>query len=342
MGYSKTTFSNWYQAVSNLNNLPKFCLIYGDCEFLKYKTISILKGLENIPVVSLQSKISHDELQTICNADSLFDSGSLYIIEETDSKSIQTVLSILTSSPLGSNSICLILKDKPDKTSEKLLDKSINKILPIGCFTPYENDIPSFIDFCTKLYNISISYKAKNYIQSCFGNDLVLIDNELKKLVMIYTSSPNQDPRAPTTPILIDDSDLLKNLTTQRKDYIFKLRDLFLQKKIPDILLLLEDLLNRGQPTLAILGYIAKHFRTLYNVKVLQHQNKNQSQIASILKMSPYMLKDYLRYSPYFSSFLCKEVLKKIAIIDIQLKTSSCNEYNLLCELVDTYQKNLS
>ncbi len=335
MAYTKTSFSNWFQTISNLGTIPTLTVVYGDCEYLKFKTTTILKNLENISTVSLTSKISTDEFTTINQTSALFDSGSFYIIEETDSKSLQNLLKLLSSIKPESNKICFILKDKVDKTSEKLLEASLAKILPIGCFTPYENDIPSFIDFCSKQYNLSISFKAKSYILSSLGVDLALIDNEIKKIAMIYPDSYSKT-------VSVSDLDIKKYLSVKKKDFVFKLKDLLLQKKVSSIMILIEDLLSRGQSSLAILGYIAKHFRTLYKIKLLQEQNANQSQIASELKMSPYMLKDYLRYSPHFSKSLCIVTLKKISSIDTIIKTQSCNEYNLFYELIDTYQKYLN
>ena len=335
VAYTKTNFSTWYQTVNNLRSIPVLTLIYGDSDYLKFRTTSILKGLEDIPHVSLSSKINTDDFRTIAQTNSLFDSGSFYTIEESDSKSLQQLLKLLSSLSSDSNKICFILKDKVDKTSEKLLDASLVKVFSIGCFTPYENDIPLFIDFCTKQYGISISHQSKSYIISSLGVDLALIDNEIKKLSMIH-------PNSGTSVVSISDQEVQKYLSVQKKDFIFKLKDLLLQKNVSGVLLLLEDLLAQGQASLSILGYLAKHFRTLYKVKLLQEQNANQSQIASELRMSPYMLKDYIRYSPYFSKDLCTVVLKKIAEIDINLKTNSVNEYNQLAELIDTYEQNLS
>ena len=107
---------------------------------------------------------------------------------------------------------------------------------------------------------------------------------------------------------------------------------MLLKKEFSSILILLEDLIQRGESSLAILGFICKHIRIFYDIKVMKE--KNVSNINSYLKLNPYVFKEYMQSEKYYSKDLCLKILKQSSRIDSLIKTSNVDDTTLLSNLI--------
>lgn len=84
-----------------------------------------------------------------------------------------------------------------------------------------------------------------------------------------------------------------------------------------------QELLNYEIEPLSLIGLMASQFRIIYQVKILQKENLSNDEIAKILgEKSSYRISKTKELTPYYSEHELLEILRKLADIDVQIKSS--------------------
>ena len=168
-----------------------------------------------------------------------------------------------------------------------------------------------------------INPAALTLLSDLVGNDLWQACLELKKLAAYAKGKI----------ISVDDVRLLTK--NKLEENIFLLTDALGQKNKKAALKLISDLLQAGTTPLELLSKMTWQFRNLLQVKGLADQTGNLSspQIASKLKLHPYVAKKTLGQLKNFDLDGLKKIYRQLLELDHSLKTSQSEPeilFNLL------------
>lgn len=168
--------------------------------------------------------------------------------------------------------------------------------------------------YCTK-NQILISAPAITELITLVGNDLLQLENELKKL----KAYKNGEIIAPED---------VKNLVKAKYDNdIFRLTDALAAKNKKLSLKLLSDQLNSGNEPLSLLGSINWQFKTLLKIKSLLENNPRATaaSISTAIGLHPFVAGKNLPVAKKLSFAELVNIQNQLLQIEIQLKSGHKN-----------------
>jgi DNA polymerase-3 subunit delta len=212
-----------------------------------------------------------------------------------------------------------------DKRKE--LGKTIDKLaVTVNAKKMYDNQLPEFVAEYVHEKKISIDEQAIQALCEFVGNDLNRLTNEIDKLLISLPKG------APIT------SEQVMNQVGVSKEYnIFELqkaivnRDTLLAAKISNYF----ESNTKKNPMIPIVAYLYSFFSKLLIAS--QCPDKSEKGIASALKMSSYVTRDYSLALRHFSAAKIAVNLALIKETDLKLKgvnTGNTDDGQLLKELV--------
>lgn len=156
--------------------------------------------------------------------------------------------------------------------------------------------------------------------------------NELQKL-MLYCFDSKE--------ITIQDVESL--VVRSLEQNIFLLLDKMIAMDIGGALRIYYDLLKQKEEPIKILALISSQFRLLNQLKVLEQQGYSQQQAATKLKVHPFRVKLASKQAKNFTELQLNQALKRLAEIDLEMKTGFGDKEQklewFLFELQDNRQK---
>jgi len=190
----------------------------------------------------------------------------------------------------------------------------------------YDDKIPAWIEAYLKEMGYPSTPKALQLLTESLGSDLSRIVNELKKLALVIP---------PKTTIT---DDLVEEHIGISKDY----NNFELQNAIGSMNFLRAMKIQKyfeanpkGHPLLLTLPVLHRYFRLV----MMAHQSADKSKggLASLLKVQPYFLDDYLQGVKNFSLKKCARVMSFIREADVRSKginNGRTSDSDLLKELI--------
>jgi DNA polymerase-3 subunit delta len=157
--------------------------------------------------------------------------------------------------------------------------------------------------------NVSIDQLAIDTLAIFVGNDLDLLSREIEKLV-VYKDKGE---------ITKDDVDLL--VKSKIDTDIFRTVDALARGDKKTALKLLHDHLEAGEDPFYLLSMYFYQFRNLVKVKPLAEKNMSQAEIASKLKMHPFVVRKSLEQTRNMSWLKLKSLYNQLSEIDFATKT---------------------
>lgn len=124
----------------------------------------------------------------------------------------------------------------------------------------------------------------------------------------------------------IKKSDIDKLIPNKSEDDIFDLVDFISQKKIENAMDLMDELLFRADQHMLIIVSIENHFKRLYEVKVLMSKGKKLDEIASQLKLHPYVCEKTMAQCNRFTIKQLQELMKICLETERKIKSSSIDK----------------
>lgn len=305
-------------AVSSAAGLRLF-VAYGDSEFFLNKALMSFrstweKSSHSQATILEEEKIHTLLLPILAHDSSLFDESSLYILRRTKKqKELAQVLSQLSDKTFlsGQTSLWLSIDGKVLASLEKEL-KRLNATL-IPCHTPHYSENSQVIRHLAKRQSLPLSDSAIQCLLELGGADFYKIENEIQKLAFLFAAHP--------TPLQADD--ISEHLGAIRAEHVFKLTEYLIAGQKQKATFLIEDLLQRQESPLAILGILAKHCRNHLKYQDLKTEGQSSHQISSSIKIPSFLLSSYERYSKSTHRHHLLSALKLCQRADIQFKTSS-------------------
>jgi len=231
------------------------------------------------------------------------------------------------SNPLKSTILVFCYKyGTPDKRK-----KWVQEISKVGVV--YESvklrdyEIGAWITKYCKSKNVNIDDKAVAMLSEFLGTDLSKLVNELEKLVLTKTADIQR-----ITPELVE-----KNIGISKDFNVFELQAALINKDVLKANRIIRYFSEnkKSNPLVLVLAQLFKFFSDLMLYHYLP--DKNQSAVASELKINPYFVKDYQKAAQSFGAWKTMNIISFIRETDARYKgidNPSTDEADLMKELI--------
>jgi len=316
----------------NAKAFPEITLCHGSSTFLINQTVELMKAhwrnSHKLPVSKHNCKeLSPSEFLPLIEQQSIFDDASLQVITQCEKqKKIASLLETLQENLPTSNRF-LLSYYYPNKAPTKILN-SFKKMgaIEVICPNPSPYEMRDFTKDLAKQHLLNLDQSAINLLLELVGNNLVSLDQELRRLSLVF---------AATKQINLKATDISPHLNMISESIAFKLRTLILDQKKSQAHCLLVDLLNRGESPLAILGILAKHCRNAINIQTAKQNSLASSVISQKYRLQNYLVNHYIKYVSRVNQHHFKAALHDCHEADKAIKTGSRNESLLLSNIIE-------
>ena len=301
-------------------------LIYGEDEFLIKNNINKIinsKDKENTSVIYYDmSEVSIEEVLEELNTFDLFGNNkivicekSIFLTSEGKKDNYNTDILVEYLEKAKNDNILIITNSNVDERKKIVKDikKSCN-VIKCDKLKDYEVE-----DYILKRFN-KLGYRIdRNNVKLIFdriGNDLTIINNEIKKLIMYKLEEK-----------IITEEDIINIVPKRIDDNIFDLIDAVVENNKTKIFELYEGLTSYyGEEQTKIIVMIAGQFRLMLQCKILNSEGMSESEIASFLKVHPYRVKLAIQKSRNVKKEILEKYLVDLANLDINIKSGKINK----------------
>lgn len=192
----------------------------------------------------------------------------------------------------------------------------------------YENKIPDWIiDYC-KEKKCMITMKAAGILAESLGNDLSKVANELDKLMLLLPGGGEIK------------ENLIEEHTGISKEYnTFELINAIIRQdhlKANRIVNYFEAN-PKNNPLVLTIATLFKYFRDLLTFHYQKKTTPNQQEMARLLGINPYFIKDYTEGSKKYNAIKCANIISWLREYDMKSKgvgNSNISDGELLKELI--------
>lgn len=256
-------YNNYISALKQIvsakttTEMPRLIIIHGGSEFLRMRAMSAIKAAWSKFSADSESQSmegsSLDPLgfKTLWSQTSLFEPESLYFVRRCDKVTkLGTWLKEIKIPGSIKNRLVLEFGDK--------IPAEINKqgtrleAIHLSCQEPTTPiEFGKIIATLAKREGLILQDDAVKLLLDSMGLDLGRLDNEIKKLALIYHGRGEPLTAAQVAPVV----------GHLREDHVFELFGLLRHKQRARSQLLLDQLLERGEKSIALVGILSRFAR---------------------------------------------------------------------------------
>ena len=298
-----------------------YVFLGNEISILKNKINELIKKLNISNII----KYEYDETSIIdilneLNYVDLFNEKKLIIVNNFTFKGIKEKEEKILSNYINNMSDnVLILKCKDESLDSR---KSIIKLLKEKCKVEElkKLDYKGLHDLVTKIFKengINVTYNQVKKILEMTENNTDVTLLEVNKLLTYIDDNRLTDE-------IID-----KVVSTSNEKEMFRLNDAVMNKDIAKIFESYKIILSSGVDSIAIIDFLSKQFRTLYQVKILS-KSKNPDLISKELGIKPYVIKKMYDIMNNFKEEEIINIMYKLSDMDIDIKVNSLDKDKLL------------
>jgi len=168
----------------------------------------------------------------------------------------------------------------------------------------------------TAVKNIKINPPIANILITLTGGDLWQVNNELNKIINFVQAEKRDE---------IIENDVRQFVRGNIDENIFALTDAISNKNKAVFFFLLEQQLEAGVSMQQILTMLTRQFKIILKIKELLIQNNPTKNIASELKLHPFVVQKTTPQTRNFSIDYLKNMLNGLAEIDYKIKTGQAD-----------------
>lgn len=228
--------------------------------------------------------------------------------------------------PVPSTLLVLCHKYKTLDKRKELGKKAEQLTLSATFKKPYENQLPEFVDEYVRSKGFSIDDRGAQVLCESVGNDLNRLANEIDK--MTIGRNPGD---------ALDGEYVMSQVGMSREYNIFELQKALISQDIYRITRIADYFASntKKNPLIMLVAFLYSFYSKL--LMAAAHPGKNERELVTILKISPFAAKDYMNALRYYS---LSKVIENISILketDLRLKgvnAGSEDEGQILRELV--------
>lgn len=320
--------SNLNLSIHNLNK-PGLILLWGPSDYLIIKGIEAL--LANFKKCSdgEHSSFEANQLKPISfeplwQQQDLFSLCNLHIIKRLETKpSFTNLLADIPDSQLISNHLVLTSNSKsiPAKV-EKECTRLKATIIP--CFEPRAHELPKFISKLSLKKNLPLDQSSIRLLIESQGTDLFKLDNELEKLSNIFP-----DHTSPLSP-----QEIRSFIGIHNTDHLFTLESHIISNRRSCAQVLITSLLRKGEPPIALVGFIANLIRKALKVSYLIELGYDDHRIANTLYVPVKAIENYRKFTSSRSLHNLVKALDQCRATDHTLKSNRTSAEVLISRLI--------
>ena len=212
---------------------------------------------------------------------------------------------------------CLVLTT-PSLNKKEL--KEISKLCEtLECQPLKDYKVPEWIRDYLKENGFTITEDALRFLQGHTGSSMHTISSEIDKIRLNLKDKK-----------MIDINDVEAVVGISKQYNVFELCDKIGNKDIAGSIHILNQLIQLGEPPGLIISNIHRHFIRLSTLKELKAGRKPDNEIASVLRVHPFFLKNYTRQANLFNTTQLKKTFSLLLETDDLLKSSRLKPIMLL------------
>lgn len=211
----------------------------------------------------------------------------------------------------------LILLSPYEKLDErKKITKALKqKATAVECAPFDEQMTGQWLDEQAASKGFSFSKDGKERLLERVGPQLLLLASEMDKLALYVGENGEVDAAV---------IDLLVARSLEQD--VFALIDFAIKQRIDEALVIYHDLLKQKEEPLKLLALIARQLRIYYQVKELSRRSYSQKQMATQLKIHPYVVKLASQQVNRFDDQQLLGLLESAADTDYAIKTGKMDK----------------
>ncbi|USK62347.1 DNA polymerase III subunit delta [Peribacillus asahii] len=171
------------------------------------------------------------------------------------------------------------------------------------------------LDYSRKV-NVSITNETINLLIQSIGSNLLLLEQELAKMAL-YVGSQGE--------INKEVAEALMSRTLEQD--IFKLIESVVNKNMSKAYDILDDMFRQGEDPIKIVNLISRQIRIIYQTKTLKGNGLRESDIASKLKLHPFVVQIAGQQSKHYESNVLVGLLSQLSTLDNQMKTGQVDKH---------------
>lgn len=247
-------------------------------------------------------------------------------ISDINKEAGQKLLMDYLQNPVASTILVFCYKNKTlDK--RKALGKSIDKLaVSVTTKKLYDNQVPAWVEQYIKSKGFTATAKAVQMLADSIGNDLERLANEVDKMLINYKEKVQIDEAA------------VQRYVGISKDYnVFELQKALISKDVVKANKIVNyfEANPKKNPIIPVIAILFSFYSKL--LVAFHAKDKSERNLASVLKVSPYFVKDYLHALRNYSPAQVVNNIHHIKVADLKSKgvdNISATEGQLLKELV--------
>ena len=190
----------------------------------------------------------------------------------------------------------------------------------------YDSNIPGWIQNYLRAEGYSITPKATQMLADYLGTDLHKIANELKKLTIALPKNKS-----------IDDADVERNIGISKDYNVFELQNAIGSRDVLKANRIVNYFGDNGKDNPLLVTAITLYGYFTKLIKLHCTQDKSQGNLASVLGVSPFFVKDYLAASKNYPPATCIRCISILREFDLKSKgyeSGETSEKDLYREMI--------
>lgn len=314
----------YISSIKYQQDFPHIIAVVGNNDYWVTRTINVIKQrfrlFINSRVIFVIEDVKKDVIIAQLSERSLFKENKLFIIYNIDKYCEDLLLHIKTKS--FNNYVCVVFSNQKyfQKLSQFLEEMNAFKIViyPLKYFADYM----LFINKLCEDYDISLDDDAKKFLLDRLSSDIVLIENEIKNLSLIFA---NQSKK-------LNVEDVKLSLNFFKEGDIFKIRDYILSNDINKAIIFTIMAISKGVSVLAIMSILANHCKQAITIMELIQSGKS---LESTSILPSFVINKYINYvSKIKNKKFFYNILRLIYEADLKIKSSKINEELIITDII--------
>ncbi len=190
----------------------------------------------------------------------------------------------------------------------------------------YDSNIPAWIQNYLKGEGYSITPKAMQMLSDYLGTDLHKIANELRKLIIALPKKKS-----------IDEADVERNIGISKEYNVFELQNAIGSRDVMKANRIVNYFGDNGKDNPLLVTAISLYGYFTKLIKLHQTSNQSQGNLASVLGVNPYFVRDYqaaARNYPPATCIRCISILREYDLKSKGYESGDVSEKDLYREMI--------
>jgi DNA polymerase III subunit delta len=321
----------------NKKNFFPVYLFYGEEKFQIDKAVSLLieKAIDkNLIQLSVEkyscNDVDSETIVTSALSIPMLAERKVIIVKDYEKINDSKALQFYFQHP-SQSTILILISETIDKR-KGVFTKAVQNGIMVKSEFLKKGDIVNWIITKVSESGKTIEPQVAEMLFDLKGNSLLEINTEIEKLLTYALEKKS-----------ITAEDILVVTGSTKEFNVFELSNAIGRNDKIVTLQILENLLNQNVEPLFILAMLSRHFIILWKVSCLKKQTKGMNEIATMVQINPYFVKDYMAQTEKFSMARIEFCLKLLLETDLLLKSVNLSRRliveNLLCQMLNPKYK---